>query len=90
MKFFSRKNRSDVYRARLALAQSQIKIGNQLMKDSLFVQSIEEKMMSEEEARRRFEKAKETLQQLSTLEGDEVSAMTTRIQAKELLSQFLD
>lgn len=76
IKFFSRKDRGDVYRARLALAQSRIKIGNQLMKDSLFVQSTEEMMIDE------------ILQQLTTIEGDEVSATTTCIQAKKLLSQF--
>ena len=87
-RFFLTADQSDRHRSQLSLARSLIQLSQKTYTDLIFMQDELEQIAAEQEAKNQLAEAQTLLEELATIEGDESSAITTRIQAKQMLNQM--
>lgn len=86
--FFLLAASAERFRMELSLARALMHLGQHAYSDLIFIQDESEQLVAERRAQTQLNEAAELLKHLADVEGEETSAVITRIQAKQLLSQM--
>ncbi len=88
MLFFIQPDFSDVYRAEMGLANSLIHINQEMVTEIAFIEERLERTEKQAVADALLDEARAILEKLSSVDGENAVAVTTRIRAKELINQI--
>ena len=87
-RFFVLIDKSDLYRAKLNLAQALIKLGKSRLAELVFMQDPIDKEREQGMVESSLLRARGLIAELSNLAGEDAASITSRIRAKEMISEL--
>lgn len=86
LQFFLFEDESDLYRAKLGFSKSLIEISKLQLQDMAYIEDDAEKLQKQKQVQKKLSTAKNILSDLSEIQGNTASLVTTRIRAKQILN----